>query len=81
MATRCEDGVRKVKVCDKVGERLLLVKQNRRNPTLQLLKPAIKERDLAKFTWLTPMYFGQDHKNILIQHPGEEHRNKMVVLL
>ena len=57
MATRCEDGVRKVKVCDKVGERLLLVKQNRRNPTLQLLKPAIKEKGFGKIHMAHPNVF------------------------
>ena len=38
MATRWEDGKRMVKACDDAGVRLFVVKQNRRNATLQLLK-------------------------------------------
>ncbi len=41
MATRWEDGKRMVAACDKAGVRLFVVKQNRRNATLQLLKSAI----------------------------------------
>ena len=37
MATRWQDGVRMVKACDEAGVRLFVVKQNRRNTTLQLL--------------------------------------------
>jgi UDP-N-acetyl-2-amino-2-deoxyglucuronate dehydrogenase len=48
MATRWEDGVRMVKACDKAGVKLLVVKQNRRNPTLQLLKRAIIEKRFGK---------------------------------
>lgn len=45
MATRWHDGVNMVKACDEAGVRLLVVKQNRRNATLQLLKSAVdKER-------------------------------------
>jgi UDP-N-acetyl-2-amino-2-deoxyglucuronate dehydrogenase len=43
MATRWQDGVDMVKACDRAGVRLLVVKQNRRNTTLQLLKRAIDE--------------------------------------
>lgn len=43
MATRWTDGVSMVKACDKAGVRLFVVKQNRRNTTLQLLKRAIEE--------------------------------------
>lgn len=43
MATRWSDGVAMVKACDKAGVRLFVVKQNRRNTTLQLLKRAIEE--------------------------------------
>ena len=43
MATRFKDGCRMVKACDDAGVRLFVVKQNRRNPTLQLLKRAIDE--------------------------------------
>lgn len=45
MATRWHDGVSMVKACDEAGVRLFVVKQNRRNATLQLLKSAVdKER-------------------------------------
>ena len=45
MATRWHDGVNMVKACDEAAVRLFVVKQNRRNATLQLLKSAVeKER-------------------------------------
>ncbi len=43
MATRWRDGVRMVKACDDAAVRLFVVKQNRRNSTLQLLKRAVNE--------------------------------------
>jgi len=43
MATRWHDGLRMVKACDDASVRLFVVKQNRRNPTLQLLKRAVSE--------------------------------------
>ena len=43
MATRWQDGLRMVKACDDAGVRLFVVKQNRRNTTLQLLKRAIDD--------------------------------------
>jgi UDP-N-acetyl-2-amino-2-deoxyglucuronate dehydrogenase len=48
MATRWEDGQRMVKACDEAGVRLFVVKQNRRNSTLQLLKRAIEEKRFGK---------------------------------
>ena len=48
MATRWSDGVRMVKACDKGGVRLFVVKQNRRNSTLQLLKRAIDEKRFGR---------------------------------
>jgi UDP-N-acetyl-2-amino-2-deoxyglucuronate dehydrogenase len=42
MATRWQDGLRMVKACDDAGVRLFVVKQNRRNATLQLLKQAVE---------------------------------------
>ncbi len=48
MATRWQDGVRMVKNCDDAGVRLFVVKQNRRNPTLQLLKRAVYENRFGK---------------------------------
>jgi UDP-N-acetyl-2-amino-2-deoxyglucuronate dehydrogenase len=41
MATRWTDGLRMVRACDDAGVRLFVVKQNRRNPTLQMLKEAV----------------------------------------
>ena len=41
MATRWHDGLRMVKACDDASVRLFVVKQNRGNATLQLLKNAI----------------------------------------
>lgn len=48
MATRWQDGVRMVRACDQAGVRLFVVKQNRRNPTLQLLKRAMREQRFGK---------------------------------
>lgn len=48
MATRWSDGVRMVKACDEAGVRLFVVKQNRRNTTLQLLKRAVSEKRFGK---------------------------------
>ena len=44
MATRWQDGIRMVRGCDEAGVRLFVVKQNRRNSTLQLLKRAVDEK-------------------------------------
>jgi UDP-N-acetyl-2-amino-2-deoxyglucuronate dehydrogenase len=48
MATRWQDGVRMVKACDDAGVRLFVVKQNRRNATLQLLKRAVAEKRFGR---------------------------------
>jgi len=48
MATRWEDGKRMVAACDQAGVRLFVVKQNRRNATLQLLKNAIEKKRFGK---------------------------------
>jgi len=48
MATRWQDGIRMVKACDEAGVRLFVVKQNRRNTTLQLLKRAVDEKRFGK---------------------------------
>ncbi len=44
MATRYQDGVMMVKAADQAKKRLFVVKQNRRNATLQLLKRALMEK-------------------------------------
>jgi UDP-N-acetyl-2-amino-2-deoxyglucuronate dehydrogenase len=41
MATRWQDGKRMVQACDQAGVHLFVVKQNRRNPTIQLVKRAV----------------------------------------
>jgi UDP-N-acetyl-2-amino-2-deoxyglucuronate dehydrogenase len=43
MATRWQEGLDMVRACDEAGRRLFVVKQNRRNSTLQLLKRAVEE--------------------------------------
>ena len=48
MATRWNDGIKMVKVCDQAGARLFVVKQNRNNPTIKLIKRAIKENRFGK---------------------------------
>jgi UDP-N-acetyl-2-amino-2-deoxyglucuronate dehydrogenase len=48
MATRWADGKRMVEACDEAGVRLFVVKQNRRNATLQLLKKAVEERRFGR---------------------------------
>jgi UDP-N-acetyl-2-amino-2-deoxyglucuronate dehydrogenase len=63
MATRWSDGVRMVKACDKAGVRLFVVKQNRRNPTLQLLKRATQENRFGKIHMV--------HLNVFWTRPQE----------
>lgn len=48
MATRWRDGTHMVKTCDEAGVYLFVVKQNRRNTTLQLLKRAVTEKRFGK---------------------------------
>jgi UDP-N-acetyl-2-amino-2-deoxyglucuronate dehydrogenase len=48
MATRWQEGLAMVRACDQAGVRLFVVKQNRRNPTLQLLKQAIAKHRFGR---------------------------------
>lgn len=48
MATRWSDGLQMVKACDEAGVHLFVVKQNRLNSTLQLLKRALIEKRFGK---------------------------------
>jgi UDP-N-acetyl-2-amino-2-deoxyglucuronate dehydrogenase len=48
MATRWQDGLAMVRACDTAGVHLFVVKQNRRNTTLQLLKRAIDEKRFGR---------------------------------
>lgn len=51
MATRWQDGKAMVHACDAAGVQLFVVKQNRRNATLQLLKRAIDGRRFGRI-WM-----------------------------
>lgn len=53
MATRWNDGIRMVRACDDAGVRLFVVKQNRSNATLQLLKHAIEKRRFGRIYMVT----------------------------
>jgi len=48
MAVSFEDGKSMIKACENSGVKLFVVKQNRKNPTLQLLKKAITEKRFGK---------------------------------
>ena len=48
MATRWDDGKAMVHACDVAGVFLFVVKQNRRNPTLQLLKRALDKKRFGR---------------------------------
>lgn len=48
MATCWQDGLRMVRACDEAAVRLFVVKQNRRNPTIQLLKRALSDRRFGR---------------------------------
>ena len=48
MATKWQDGINMVRVCDQAKVKLFVVKQNRRNPTLQLLKQALEQGRFGK---------------------------------
>jgi UDP-N-acetyl-2-amino-2-deoxyglucuronate dehydrogenase len=53
MATRWADGVDMVRACDVAGVRLFVVKQNRRNATLQLLKRAVDKGRFGRIFMVT----------------------------
>lgn len=48
MATRWIDGIQMIKTCDEMGVHLFVVKQNRFNPTLRLLKQAITKNRFGR---------------------------------
>lgn len=48
MATRWQDGLDMVRACDEAGVRLFVVKQNRKNATLKLLKRAVTEKRFGR---------------------------------
>jgi len=53
MATRWEDGKHMVQACDNAGVRLFVVKQNRRNATLQLVKRAVESKRFGRIFMVT----------------------------
>jgi len=57
MATRWADGLAMVRTCDEAGVRLFVVKQNRRNRTLQLLRQAIEARRFGRIYMVTVNVF------------------------
>jgi UDP-N-acetyl-2-amino-2-deoxyglucuronate dehydrogenase len=64
MATRWMDGIAMVKACDEAAVRLFVVKQNRRNTTLQLLKHAIDRKRFGRIFMVTINVFwarGQEY--------------------
>ncbi len=63
MATRWADGVRMVRACDEADVRLFVVKQNRRNSTLQLLKRAVDEKRFGQIRMV--------HINVFWTRPQE----------
>jgi UDP-N-acetyl-2-amino-2-deoxyglucuronate dehydrogenase len=63
MATRWKDGLRMVRACDNARVRLFVVKQNRKNSTLQLLRRAILEKRFGKINMV--------HINVFWTRPQE----------
>lgn len=57
MATRWQDGRRMVEEFDHAGMRMFVVKQNRRNPTLRLLKSAAEKRRFGRIYMATVNVF------------------------
>ena len=63
MATRYQDGLAMVDACDEAGVRLFIVKQNRKNATLKLLKKAISEGRFGRIKMV--------HLNVFWTRPQE----------
>lgn len=59
MATKWEDGLRMVRACEEAGVRLFVVKQNRKNATLQLLKKAVEQKRFGRIYMVTLNVFWQ----------------------
>ncbi|HUJ52664.1 MAG TPA: Gfo/Idh/MocA family oxidoreductase [Steroidobacteraceae bacterium] len=57
MATRWADGKRMVEACDAANVHLFVVKQNRRNATLQLLKRAVEQKRFGRVYMVTVNVF------------------------
>ncbi len=63
MATRWSDALGMVKACDRAGVQLFVVKQNRSNSTLQLLRRAVDERRFGRIFMV--------HVNVFWTRPQE----------
>lgn len=63
MATKWEDGLAMVNACEEAGVHLFVVKQNRRNSTLQLLKRVVEEKRFGKIHMV--------HLNVFWTRPQE----------
>jgi len=63
MATRWQDGLAMVRACDEANVYLFVIKQNRHNATLQLLKRAITEKRFGRIHMV--------HLNVFWQRPQE----------
>lgn len=59
MATKWEDGLRMVRACEEAGVRLFVVKQNRKNATLQLLKQAVSQKRFGQIYMVNLNVFWQ----------------------
>jgi UDP-N-acetyl-2-amino-2-deoxyglucuronate dehydrogenase len=59
MATKWEEGLRMVRACDEAGVQLFVVKQNRRNATLQMLKHAVEQKRFGRIYMVTLNVFWQ----------------------
>lgn len=67
MATRWQDGLDMVRACDTAGVYLFVVKQNRGNATLQLLKRAIEEKRFGRIYMV--------HLNVFWTRPQEYYKS------
>lgn len=84
MATRWYDGLEMVNACDEAGVRLFVVKQNRRNATLQLLKNAVEQGRFGKIYmvslnvfWTRPQdYYDQSPWRGTWEHDGGAFMNQ-----
>ncbi|SFP18021.1 Gfo/Idh/MocA family protein [Enterovibrio norvegicus] len=63
MATKWEDGLAMARACEQAGVKLFVVKQNRKNSTLQMLKRAVSEGRFGKIHMV--------HLNVFWTRPQE----------
>jgi len=59
MATKWDDGVRMVRACEDAGVHLFVVKQNRKNATLNLVKQAVAQKRFGQIYMVTLNVFWQ----------------------